>query len=289
MRPRRYGRPHLVATGVAIVVAGLLVGGGVAWATRPGGALAGLVPWAQAADVPSSAPAPAPATTTPVPDETALPAATTAAPTPTPTPTAVGIDLAQYSTTDAASLWVIVNKQHPIDPLTYEPPDLVWVSGAQVRAVVAPDLEAMLAAAQADGVPLGVRTGYRSYGFQQGVHADVVRRDGTAYADKYSARAGYSEHQTGLALDVHSGTEPSCDLKSCFPGTPEAAWVAAHAAEYGFVVRYTPENTATTGYSPEAWHLRYVGRELAQWMAANGVGSLEEAFGVTGGSDYAAD
>lgn len=275
-----------------VVAAGLAVGAGVAWAIQPGSTLAALAPWS--GDAPPSG---APSATDPAPDEVAVPVPTTstAAPTAEPTaeptagPTAVGIDLAAYSTTDPSSLWVIVNKQHPIDPLTYEPPDLVGVSGAQVRAVVAPDLEAMLAAANADGVPLGVRTGYRSYGFQQGVHADVVRRNGAEYADKYSARAGYSEHQTGLALDVHSGSNPSCDLKSCFPGTPEAAWVAAHAAEYGFVVRYTPENATVTGYSAEGWHLRYVGHELAQWMAAQGVGSLEEVFGVTGGSDYAAD
>ncbi|HEY0117283.1 MAG TPA: D-alanyl-D-alanine carboxypeptidase family protein [Cellulomonas sp.] len=266
--------------GAAIVVVGLVVGGVAAWLTRG--------QWdAAAVDAP-----PVPGATETTADAAPVVATTPAPssePTATPTPTAVGIDLAQYSTTDPSSLWVVVNKQHPVDPLDYEPPDLVSVSGGLVRSVVAPDLAAMLAAAKADGVSIGVRTAYRSYNFQVSVHADVVHRSGTAYADKYSARPGYSEHQTGLALDIHSTADPSCDLKSCFTTTPEGQWVAAHGWEFGFVVRYTPENSAVTGYSPEAWHLRYVGRELAAWMHANGVASLEEVFGVSGGSDYPAD
>ena len=85
-----------------------------------------------------------------------------------------------------------------------------------------------------------------------------------------------------------SAVEAEKSARNAGLATVEAAWVAAHAWEHGFVVRYTPENTATTGYQPEAWHLRYVGPELAAWMHANGVGSLEEALGVSGGPDYAA-
>lgn len=211
-----------------------------------------------------------------------------AAPEPSPQPTAVGIDLARYSTTDPASLWVVVNKQHAVDPVDYAPTGLVWVDGGMVRGDVAPDLRAMIAAAKADGVRLSLRNGYRSYRDQMVVHGDVVDSAGAAYADAVSARPGYSEHQTGLALDLHSASRPGCDLAPCFAGTAEAAWVAAHAWEHGFLVRYTPQNSAATGYAPEAWHLRYVGPELATWMHATGVTSLEEAFGVNGGPDYAA-
>ncbi len=243
--------------------------------------------WTLQVGTPSGATTPAPVVTTASAPLVVTPSPTpTPTPTPTPEPTAVGIDLAAHSTTDPASLWVIVNKQHPIDPLEFEPDDLVTVAGAQVRAIVAEDLRALLDAARADGVPIGLRTGYRSYGNQAAIRADVASRNGTGYADRYSARAGHSEHQTGLAVDIHSPTRPGCDLKSCFPDTVEAAWVAQHAVEYGFVIRYTPENTAVTGFSPEGWHLRYVGRELAVWLTANGVTSLEEAFGVTGGPDY---
>lgn len=226
---------------------------------------------------PAAAPAsPGPSTTTAVP------------PAPSPALTAVGIDLAARSTTDPASLWVVVNKQHPLDPVAYAPTGLVWVAGGMVRGEAVPDLTAMIAAATADGVRLSLRNAYRSYVDQRVIHADVVAHAGTAYADRYSARAGFSEHQTGLALDLHSASQPGCDLVPCFAGTVEAAWASAHAWEFGFVVRYTPDNTATTGYEPEAWHLRYVGRDLAAWLHATGVPSLEQAFGVSGGADYAA-
>jgi D-alanyl-D-alanine carboxypeptidase len=98
-----------------------------------------------------------------------------------------------------------------------------------------------------------------------------------------SARPGHSEHQTGLAVDVGSSTRPECDFDPCFADTVEARWVAACAAEFGFVVRYTPANSAVTGYGPEAWHLRWVGRELAGHLRDTGVTTLEEVFGVPGG------
>ena len=259
-----------------LVVACLAIGGGAAWLSHD-----------RAAAASRQQPTPGtPTTTTAPPPGTASPTTAPPTPTPTPTPTAVGIDLAAHSTTDPASIWVVVNKQHPISPLDYEPDDLVSVAGGQVRSIVAPDLKAMLAAAKADGVVMGLRTGFRSYNFQLSVHADNARRNGAAHADQYSARAGYSEHQTGLAFDLHSTSKPSCDLKDCFTQTVEGRWAATHAWEFGFVVRYTPANTALTGYSPEAWHLRYVGRDLAAWMHTTGVTSLEQAFGITGGPDY---
>ena len=269
----------------AVVVAGVLAGAGVAWAVDAD--LQGIGARGQAAS--SATPSVGePAPPNPAESTGAAALVATQPPSPSPEPTAVGIDLARYSTTDPASLWVVVNKRHPVDPLDYAPAGLVWVDGGMVRGDVAPALRAMVAAAKVDGVRLSLRNGYRSYRDQVVVHREVVARAGAAYADGVSARPGYSEHQTGLAFDLHSTSQPSCDLAPCFSGTAEAAWVAAHGWEHGFVVRYTPDNTATTGYQPEAWHLRYVGPELAAWMHANGVGSLEEAFGVSGGPDYAA-
>jgi D-alanyl-D-alanine carboxypeptidase len=276
--PSRPGRRRALLT-CAVVVAGLAVGGLVAAVVDADlGGFGGRG---------AAAPSPTASAADPVPSP---PESATAAPTPSaapsPSPTAVGIDLAARSATDPASLWVVVNKQHPMNPLDYAPTGLVWVDGGMVRGEAAPDLRAMIAAAKGDGVRLSLRNGYRSYTDQLVVHAQVVHRSGTAYADRYSARAGYSEHQTGLALDLHSASQPACDLTACFTQTPEAVWVAAHSWEYGFVVRYTPDNTAVTGYEPEAWHLRYVGRDLAAWMHTNGVASLEQALGVTGGPEY---
>jgi D-alanyl-D-alanine carboxypeptidase len=285
---RALGRPAW-AVGVGLLVVLAVAGGAGAaahrWGPGGGGARAST-PALPAASASGGGPSETPSGT-----PSASPSATpTAAATPTPsaTPTDPGIDLTAHSTTDPDSIWVIVNKQHPLVPEDYAPSDLVEVDGARIRAVAADDLRAMLAAAKADGVTMGVRTAFRSYDQQAAIRADVEARRGYAHAETYSARPGYSEHETGLALDLHGTSKPSCDLKVCFDTTAEAQWVAAHGVEYGFVVRYTPANTAVTGFSAESWHLRYVGRELAVWLRDHGVGSLEEAFGVTGGPDYPA-
>lgn len=262
----------------AWLVGALVVGGLTA-----GSAAVGLVTAGLRDDERTAAPASNPASPTSEP--------ATSRPTPTPGPTSSAtptptLDLTAHPTTDPESLWVVVNKLHPLDPLPFEPADLVAFRGARVRAVVVPDLQAMFDDARVDGVALGVRTAYRSYGQQAAIRADVENRRGFAHAEKYSARPGYSEHQTGLSLDLSSSSRPSCDLSACFADTAEGQWAAAHAGEYGFLVRYTAANAAVTGFSPEGWHLRYVGRELSAWMAASGVGSLEEALGVAGGPDY---
>ncbi|SFJ74211.1 D-Ala-D-Ala carboxypeptidase. Metallo peptidase. MEROPS family M15B [Cellulomonas sp. KH9] len=268
MTPRPW-RSIVVAGLVLIAVLGI---GGAAtglWselAGDPSTRVQGLteeVPWHEALPVPSygaAAPEPAPA----------------------PEPT---FDLAAHSTTDPASPWVIVNKQHPI-AADHVPGDLVDVGGARVRALVQPDLAAMVAAADQAGARLVVRSGFRSYAEQAAARADVEGRRGFAHAERYSARPGFSEHETGLAVDVDSGTQPTCNLQTCFAQTAEGLWLAEHAWEHGFVVRYTEQNTAVTGYAPEGWHLRWVGRELTAWLHAQGIGSLEEAFGVPGGPDY---
>ncbi|MCP2266946.1 D-alanyl-D-alanine carboxypeptidase family protein [Promicromonospora thailandica] len=196
-----------------------------------------------------------------------------------------GPDLTAHSTSDPASPWVVVNKRSPLDPVDHEP-DLVTVRGYLVRPDAAPDLAALLDAADADGVHLTLRSAYRGYAKQAAVYDGWVAQLGAREADEVSARPGYSEHQTGLAVDVGGTTTPGCDFEACFGGTPEGRWVAGHAAEHGFLVRYTPGNQAVTGYAPEPWHLRWVGRELAEHLRATGVSTLEEAFGVPGG-DYA--
>jgi len=201
-------------------------------------------------------------------------------------PSAPAFDLTARSTTDPASPWVVVNKQHPLDPLGYAPASLTLVAGKEVSSLAAPDLQAMLAAAEADGVRPTLVSGYRSYGHQERVHQRAVASQGVEQAERVSARPGHSEHQTGLAVDLGSRTDPSCDLQDCFGATPEGAWLAAHAASYGFLLRYTAADSDVTGYSPEAWHYRWVGADLLREMADRGVGTLEELFGVSGGPVY---
>jgi len=203
-----------------------------------------------------------------------------------PPPARVGLDLAQHATDDPASVWVVVNKARPLTPVEWAPDDLVDVGGYRVRAVVAEPLSRMLAAAAAEGVRLELRSAFRSVEYQRGVHADVVARIGQERADEVSARPGHSEHQTGLAVDVGSGSQPACDFEACFGDTAEGRWVAARAGEFGLVVRYTAANREVTGYAPEGWHLRWVGADLVAEMQRRGVTTLEELFGVPGGPQY---
>src|SRR5690606_7568261 len=124
---------------------------------------------------------------------------------------------------------------------------------------------------------LGMNNGYRSHGLQTRVHASHVSSRGQAGADEVSARPGFSEHQTGLAMDVVSCSR-GCGEIGAFGGTSESDWVAAHAWEYGFIIRYEEGETATTGYVPEPWHLRYIGPALASAYHEGGYHTLEEFF-----------
>ncbi|MGI5191717.1 D-alanyl-D-alanine carboxypeptidase family protein [Promicromonospora sp. CA-289599] len=200
-------------------------------------------------------------------------------------PPATGLDLREHSTGDPESPWVVVNKRRPLDPIDHEP-DLTVVRGYLVRTDAAPDVAALLDAADADGVRLTLRSAYRGYPKQVEVYEGWVAQLGAEQADAVSARPGHSEHQTGLGVDVGGTTRPGCDFEACFAETVKGRWVAEHAAEFGMLVRYTRQNSAVTGYAPEPWHLRWVGRELAAHMRATGVTTLEEVFDVPGG-DYA--
>lgn len=205
--------------------------------------------------------------------------------TPAPTPKPAVFDKNQYSTTDPSSLWVIVNKQHPLNPVSYAPNDLVTVAGHQVSKRAVPDLTAMISDAAKDGANLTIISSYRSYQYQVSLYNSYVSKDGQSKADEYSARPGFSEHQTGLAIDF-GDKAGSCAVDACYANTTEGKWLAANAYKYGFLLRYTAEKQSITGYEAEAWHYRYIGRDLALEMHDQGVTTLEEFFGVSGGESY---
>ena len=121
-------------------------------------------------------------------------------------------------------------------------------------------------------------SGFRSYDYQKTLYDNYVSRDGQAAADRYSARPGYSEHQTGLVFDL---TDKSGNL---LEDSRASQWLKDNAHNYGFIVRFQAGKEASTGYMPEAWHIRYVGKE-AKDIHDSGL-SLEEYFGIEGG-DYA--
>lgn len=176
---------------------------------------------------------------------------------------------------------LIVNKSYSM-PASYKPTSALnmdickYCFTEETRA----SYNEMVNAAKNDGISLDVVSGFRSYETQNQLYNGYVSRDGKEAADTYSARPGHSEHQTGLAFDVNLAGD-------AFNNTPEAKWVNDNCYKYGFIIRYPKGKTNYTGYKYESWHLRYVGKELAEILYNNGDWvTLEEYFNLT--SEYGA-
>lgn len=198
------------------------------------------------------------------------------------TQTTPAFNKTKYSVDDSVSIWVIANKQRPLSPLNYAPADLAYIGGQQLRSEAVSALQNMIQAAQTEGLYITPLSGYRSYATQQSVYAREVATYGQAVADTQSARPGYSEHQTGWAIDVGGG---GCGIEDCFGDTAEGKWVAANGYKYGFIIRYQPGKESITGYRAEPWHIRYVGTELATELQKTGQ-TLEEFFGLPAAPTY---
>lgn len=164
---------------------------------------------------------------------------------------------------------VVANKKHPM-AANYNPGENPTAKAAFLR--LRNDMIAQ-------GYNVGYAySGFRSYDYQKVLYQNYVNKDGQAAADRYSARPGYSEHQTGLVFDL---TDKAGNL---LEDAAASTWLKNNAHRYGFVVRYQPGKEASTGYMPEAWHIRYIGKE-ADEVYHSGL-SLEEYYGFEGG-DYA--
>lgn len=157
---------------------------------------------------------------------------------------------------------LVVNKTYAL-PSDYNP-------GVDPDAQAA--FDKMQAAAAKEGLNIYISSGFRSYDYQSGLYDRYVQRSGKAEADRYSARPGHSEHQTGLAFDLNS-------IDMTFADTDECAWVNEHCAEYGFIIRYPQGSESITGYMYEPWHLRYLGTENAKKVYDSGL-TLEEYLGI---------
>lgn len=192
---------------------------------------------------------------------------------------------------EAGRLWVVANKRHPLDPIDYwptpqaRPQDTRIVAGGWLLDETAAALDELSADVRAAAGTIGVSSGFRPYDFQVDTYNRYVSMRGKAAADLRSARPGHSEHQTGLAVDVVA-CDSGCGDHDGFGGTPQSDWIAENAWRYGFIVRYEEGRTATTGYSAEPWHLRFIGRELAAAYADGGFHTLEEFFGLEPVPDY---
>lgn len=194
-------------------------------------------------------------------------------------------DKQQYSLTEPSSPWVIVNKDRPLAK-DYRPADLVTpkvtlnsqktAEENSLRAETAKALEELFAEADGMGFRLMLASGFRSYALQGTYYNGYVARDGQTAADRYSARPGTSEHQTGLSLDI-SRADRKCYLEQCFGELAEGKWLAENAYKHGLILRYPAGQEAITGYQYEPWHFRYVGKELAAELHKNNQ-TLEEFF-----------
>jgi len=183
-------------------------------------------------------------------------------------------------------LLVLVNKYRNL-PADYKPKDLVIPNvrfafqgmdeKKYMRKEAAKALEELFKAAEEEGIYLYAVSGFRSYGRQKFLFEYRAARNGFEEANKLTAYPGQSEHQTGLAMDVNCKAYGT-DLKESFSQTPEGIWIKNNAHRFGFILRYPKGAEHITGYSYEPWHIRYVGKQVANEIYERGI-TFEEYMG----------
>lgn len=203
--------------------------------------------------------------------------------------------LMEQSTTDPESTWIVVNKQNPLNPIDYVPKDLVAPQfpvlnanpyGRKLRKEASKAAYKLAMAMKAAGKgSLVIQSAYRSYAEQKTIHARQVEKYGLTTGEALAARPGYSEHQTGWAMDV-SARGQGCQIRVCFGQTKAGRWLAGNAWRFGFIIRYPSEAMEVTGYQYEPWHLRFVGLGLATVMHEDKVRVLEKFFGYPSAPNY---
>lgn len=194
------------------------------------------------------------------------------------------------------SIYCLVNKEYSL-PSDYEPDDLVepnvtfsinYESEKKLlRKEASVALESLFSDAAKEELELVAVSGYRSYERQQEIYENNLKTRGTTHTNQYSAKPGYSEHQTGLVMDVSCKSE-NYDLQESFGETPEGIWLAQNAHTYGYIIRYPEDKCEITGYAYEPWHIRYVGVELATYLYENKM-TLDEYFHYKPSYDFITD
>ena len=149
-------------------------------------------------------------------------------------------------------------------PITHRYSDRVQITQETYDAF----MEMWNAAKNEEDIYLILNSGYRSAKEQKEVYDEYERGYGTDFADNIAARPGYSEHQTGLAIDMYS---KECASAKTFKDSKTYAWLMANAYKYGFILRYPEGKKELTGYNYESWHYRYVGKDLAKKITESGL------------------
>ncbi|MBQ6687362.1 MAG: M15 family metallopeptidase [Bacilli bacterium] len=171
---------------------------------------------------------------------------------------------------------MLVNKYYKLSA-DYEPDDLVTIKtdhswGAygenKIRKDVYDAFKDMWTSAKESNIQLMINSSYRPYSDQERVYNNYKDKNGETFADKIAARPGYSEHQTGLALDIFCTTNSSTKT---FADSEAYTWLLANAHKFGFILRYPEDKENITGYAFESWHYRYVGKELAAKIYNEGI------------------
>lgn len=165
---------------------------------------------------------------------------------------------------------IIANKYYTIEE--YVPEDLIHIDSYYgLDAYLDRDTyEAYVTMADkmmAEGIDVWITSAYRPYDSQVRIYNSYLERDPQEVVDTYSARPGFSDHQTGRVVDL---IEPGGDLGT-FEDSAAFLWLQDHAYEYGFILRYPSDKTEMTGYTYESWHYRYVGKDVAKYIKDNGI------------------
>ena len=176
------------------------------------------------------------------------------------------------------SLMVLVNKLNRLQS-NYVPHDLEQISlnyatnHKFLRKEAKENFEKLSSDAKKIGYSIIAVSAYRDYDYQENLFNNYVKEKGENYALKCSAKAGHSEHQTGLSVDV-MGSNNDYDQ---FEKSKEFDWMKNNSYKYGFILRYPKGKEYITGFKYEPWHYRYVGKDIASIIYTEGI-TLEEYY-----------
>lgn len=197
----------------------------------------------------------------------------------------IGLDRPFYNgvapVATADGVLALCNKYHRLDE-AYVPGDLISAgAGMRLRQAAAAAFENMRRVMEEDGLRVTARSAYRSFENQDWIYRQSVTRNGMDATEAVVARAGHSEHQLGLAVDILQAGYYGATLAGAdFAHTEQYAWLTRNAHEYGFVLRYPENGRSVTGFAFEPWHWRYVGAEAALFMRDNNIETFDEYCAV---------